>query len=67
MSDVIATFTDQNFEAEALGSSIPGTEALTLDLKSGATYYVHAKVKMGRNRVNVELAQVTEQVARILA
>ena len=48
-----------------LGSSIPGTEALILDLKPGATYYVHAKVEMGRNRVNVELAQVTEQVARV--
>ena len=51
--------------AYTLGSSIPGTEALTLDLKPGATYYVHAKVEMGRNRVNVELSQVTEQVARV--
>lgn len=48
-----------------LGASIPGTEALTLDLKPGATYYVHAKVDMSRGRVTVDLAQVTEQVARV--
>lgn len=48
-----------------LTSSLPGAEALTLELKPGGTYYVHAKMKMTGSRVTVDLQQVPEQVARI--
>ena len=48
-----------------LSSSLPGAEALTLELKPGATYYVHAKMQVQGNRVTVDLQQVPEQVARV--
>jgi hypothetical protein len=48
-----------------LATSVPGSDALTLDLKPGATYYVHAKMAMRGSRVSVELQEVTAQVARV--
>lgn len=46
-----------------LGTSMSGTQPLTLDLKPGATYYVHAQLKMRGGRIDVSLEQVPEQVA----
>ncbi|MBP6683203.1 MAG: hypothetical protein KA159_07790 [Halioglobus sp.] len=46
-----------------LGTSMSGTQPLTLDLKPGATYYVHAQLKMRGGRIEVTLEQVPEQVA----
>ncbi|MBK5257489.1 MAG: thioredoxin [Vicinamibacteria bacterium] len=62
MSDVIATFTDQNFEAEALGSQIPvlldfwaewcqPCLAMVPDLESVANQFA-GRLKVGK--VNVE-------------
>ncbi len=62
MSDVLATFTDQNFEAEALGSKIPvlldfwaewcqPCIAMVPDLESVATQF-QGRLKVGK--VNVE-------------
>jgi hypothetical protein len=48
-----------------LGTSMPGTEPLTLDLKPGATYYVHTKLEMRGGRIYVSLTEVAEQVARV--
>lgn len=48
-----------------LDTSMPGTEPLTLDLKPGATYYVHTKLKMRGSRVYVSMEEVTEQVAKV--
>jgi hypothetical protein len=48
-----------------LGTSVPGTEPLTLDLESGATYYVHAQLSMRGSRVQVTLNEVAEQVALV--
>jgi hypothetical protein len=49
----------------ALDTSIPGTEPLVLDLKPGATYYVHTQVKMRGSRVTAQLQEVAEQVAHV--
>jgi len=38
-----------------LRSSLPGADALTLELKPGSTYYVHARMKVDGNRVTVDL------------
>ena len=62
MSDVIATFTDQNFEAEVMGSTIPvlldfwadwcqPCLAMVPDLESVATTFA-GRLKVGK--VNVE-------------
>ena len=51
--------------AYTLGSSMPGTEQLTLDLKPGATYYVHTQVELRGARVYVSMVEVEEQVARV--
>lgn len=48
-----------------LGSSIAGTEPLTLDLKPGATYYIHAGLELRGGRIHVSLQQVPEQVAKV--
>lgn len=48
-----------------LGTSMKGTEELTLELKPGVTYYVHATLEMRGTRVYVALQQVEEQVARV--
>ena len=47
-----------------LDTSIPGSIPLALELKPGATHYVHTRLKMYGNRVVVELVEVEEQVAR---
>jgi len=46
-----------------LGTSMSGTQPLTLDLKAGTTYYVHARLVMRGGRIEVDLEQVPEQVA----
>lgn len=46
-----------------LGTSLPGTEALTIDVKPGHTYYVYAGVKKMGKRVSPSLQVVEEQVA----
>ena len=51
--------------AYTLDSSMPGTEAITLDLKPGATYYVHSELKMRGSQVESTLVEVEEQVARV--
>jgi hypothetical protein len=48
-----------------LDSSIPGTDAITLDLKPGATYYVHSELKMRGSQLQSTLVEVEEQVARV--
>ncbi len=48
-----------------LGTSVPGTEPLTLDLKPGAIYYVHAQLTMRGGRAQVTLNEVAEQVALV--
>jgi len=48
-----------------LGTSIAGTEPLTLNLKPGETHYVHAQVKVRGNRVDVTLVEVEDQVAKL--
>jgi hypothetical protein len=48
-----------------LTTRVSGTEPLTLDLKPGATYYVHAKVAMRGSRISVDLQEVPGQVARV--
>lgn len=47
-----------------LDTSMPGAETLTLDLKPGAVHYVHSKLVLRGNRVELELIEVEEQVAR---
>ena len=47
-----------------LDTSIPGSIPLALELKPGATHYVHTRLKMYGNRVVVELVEGEEQVAR---
>ena len=46
-----------------LGTSMSGTQPLTLNLTAGNTYYVHAKLEMRGGRIEVTLEQVPEQVA----
>ena len=48
-----------------LGTSMAGTEPLTLDLKPGATYYIHTDLKMRGSRIYVSLHEVSAQVARV--
>ena len=48
-----------------LNTNMPGTQPLTLDLKPGATYYIHTKLKMRGSRVYVSMEEVAEQVARV--
>ena len=47
-----------------LDTSIPGSIPLALELKPGATHYVHTRLKLQGTRVVVELVEVEEQVAR---
>lgn len=48
-----------------IDSSLPGTDALTLELKPGGTYYVHSQLEMRGASVKSVLVQVEEQVARV--
>lgn len=48
-----------------LDSSIPGTEAITIDLKPGATYYVHSELRLRGSQLESALVEVEEQVARV--
>ncbi|MEH6586070.1 MAG: hypothetical protein V7720_05900 [Halioglobus sp.] len=47
-----------------IGTSMPGDIALELELKPGATHYVHTRMRMIGNRVVVELVEVEAQVAK---
>lgn len=48
-----------------LDSSIPGTEAITIDLKPGATYYIHSELRLRGSQLESALVEVEEQVARV--
>ena len=47
-----------------LGTNLPGTTPLQLELLPGTTGFVHTHVRMVGDRVVVELRQVNEQVAK---
>lgn len=47
-----------------LDTSLPGAEAVTVELKPGATHYVHSRLDLRGNTVKVEMVEVAEQVAR---
>jgi hypothetical protein len=49
----------------ALGTSMKGTDELILDLKPGQTYYVHTEMQLRGTRVQVEMVEVEEQVAKV--
>lgn len=47
-----------------LDTTLPGAEPLTLDIKPGAVHYVHSRLELQGNRVDLALVEVAEQVAR---
>ncbi len=48
-----------------LGTSIRGTEGLSVDLKPGQTHYVHADLEMRGSRIKVKMVEVEEKVAKL--
>lgn len=47
-----------------LNTTLPGSEPLTLDLKPGGVYYVHSRLKMTGNQIDLDLVEVAEQIAQ---